>query len=146
MAKIEGLGELPQSNMFDELPDFTRVIHNRENNQKSQGILDENRQKFTGQCAIIMSLFNKGVVLSSYSAMVTYGIGHLARRIKDLRDNFGINIDEQFQKTSDNKSTRNLLWFIYDKLSEETKVRYKIEHFSATKSLKTNKKGDNGGK
>lgn len=48
MAKIEGLGELPQSNMFDELPDFTRVIHNRENNQKSQGILDE------GSCPVFL--------------------------------------------------------------------------------------------
>lgn len=144
MAKIEGLGELPQANMFDELPDFTRAIHNRENNQKSQNILDENRQKFTGQCAIIMSLFNKGVVLSSYSAMVQYGIGHLARRIKDLRDNFGINIDEQLQRTADNKATRNLLWFIYDKLSEETKIKYRIEHFSSHKSLKINKKDKNG--
>lgn len=131
MAKIEGLGELPQSNMFDEIPDFTMAVHNLENNAKSQGILDENRQKFTGQCAIVMSLLNKGVVLSSYSAMTQHHIGHLPRRIKDIRDNFGVHIDEQRQFDSYGKVTRNLLWFIYSKLSEETKVKYKIGHIGS---------------
>ncbi len=126
--KITGLGGLPQANIFDEIPDFTKAVHVRENKPENENHLNVNRQKFTGQCAIVLSLLQKGLVLSSYTAMVQYHVGHLARRIKDLKDNFGIEIDDQFEYDNNGKTTRNKLWFIYNRLNEETRVRYKIEH------------------
>ena len=124
--KIEGLGALPQANIFDNIPDFTAVSHRRENNAESQKHLEENDDKFTGQCAKVFSLLLKGVVLSSYIAMTNYGIGHLPRRIKDLRDNGGIEIDESFEKTSDGKTTRNKLWFMKNRISPASKIKYKL--------------------
>lgn len=126
--KVTGLGTLPQINAFDAIPDFTRAVHVRENAASNEQHLNENRQKFTGQCAIVLSLLQKGVVLSSYSAMVQYHVGHLARRIKDLRDECGIDsIEDQFEYDNSGKITRNKIWFIREALSEETMVRYKID-------------------
>lgn len=93
-------------------PDYTKVIHVRENSSENESHLNANRQKFTGQAAIILSLFQKGVRLTSRSAMVNYGIGHLARRIKDLRDEGGIHIDEEWELDDKGKTTRNKVWFI----------------------------------
>ena len=131
--KVEGLGELPQGNIFEPIPDFTSVNHRRENNIESQKHLEENDQKFVGQCAIVVSLLRKGVVLSSYSAMTQHRIGHLPRRIKDLRDNGGVEIHDQFEHDSSGKVTRNKIWFIYEKLNEVAKVKYHIHHHKTKK-------------
>lgn len=126
--KVTGLGTLPQINAFDSIPDFTRAVHVRENSGSNEAHLNTNRQKFTGQCAIVLSLLQKGIVLSSRSAMLNYDIGHLARRIKDLRDECGIdNIEDQFEYDKSGKITRNKIWFIREVLSEETMVRHKID-------------------
>lgn len=128
IKNVAGLGELPQSNMFEELPDFTRAVHVRENSPSNEKHLNDNRQKFTGQNAIVLSLLQKGIVLSSYSAMVNHQIGHLARRIKDCRDELGItNIEDQFQYDNKGKTTRNKIWFIREAISEATAIKYKIE-------------------
>lgn len=131
--KVEGLGGLPQGNIFEPIPDFTSVLHRRENNIESQKHLEENEQKFVGQCAIVLSLLRKGVVLSSYIAMTQYRIGHLPRRLKDLRDGGDIHIDEMFEMDSKGKATRNKLWYMYDKLTEATKLKYKIAHQKTVK-------------
>ena len=131
--KIEGLGSLPQANIFEAIPDFTSVNHRKENNPESQKHLEDNEQKFVGQCAIVLSLLQKGIVLSSYIAMTQYRLGHLARRLKDLRDNAGVHIDETFETDASGKVTRNKLWYIYDRLSERTKLKYKIPHQKAIK-------------
>ena len=104
-------------------PDYTKVIHVRENSSGNESHLNANRQKFTGQAAIILSLFQKGIKLTSRSAMINYGIGHLARRIKDLRDEGGIHIDEEWELDKDGKTTRNKVWFILQKT--ETQNLYK---------------------
>jgi hypothetical protein len=106
-----------------EHPDYTKVIHVRENSSGNESHLNANRQKFTGQAAIILSLFQKGIKLTSRSAMLQYGIGHLARRIKDLRDNGKIHIDEEWEVDKDGKTTRNKVWFILRKT--ETQNLYK---------------------
>lgn len=126
--KLKELGGLPQQNLFDAIPDFTKTVHVRENKPENEQHLNDNRQKFTGQCAIVLSLLLKGVVLSSYSAMVQFKIGHLARRIKDLKDSegFAFNIEDQFEYDTDGKATRNKIWFIREQLSESTMLRYKI--------------------
>lgn len=108
--------------------DWMKAVHVRENSGTNENHLNANRQKFTGQCAIVLSLLQQGLVLSSYSAMVQYHVGHLPRRIKDLKDNpkTPVRIDEKFEMTEDGKTTRNKLWFIKERLSEETKLKYKI--------------------
>lgn len=136
--KIQGLGRLPQANIFSEIPDFTRAVHVRENRPENENHLNANRQKFTGQCAIVLSLLQKGVVLSSYSAMVQHHVGHLARRIKDLKDNFGISIQDQFEYEDDGRATRNKLWFMYVRLTEATKLKYKIHHPAVINKMKNN--------
>lgn len=124
---IPNLGGLPQSNIFDHVPDYTKAVHVRENKPENEKHLNDNRQKFTGQVAIVLSLLQKGVVLSSYTAMTQYHVGHLARRIKDIKDDLGIPIEDQFQYDDSGKTTRNKIWFIREALSEATKVRYKID-------------------
>lgn len=126
--QIEGLGGLPQANIFETLPDFTKAVHVRENSAINEKHLNDNRQKFTGQCGIVLSLLQKGIVLSSYSAMVQYKIGHLPRRIKDIRDELGItNIEDQFEYDDSGKTTRNKIWFIREAISEQTAIKYKID-------------------
>lgn len=134
--KITGLGGLPQGNFFEALPDFTRAVHVRENKPENEDHLNANRQKFTGQCAIVLSLLQKGIVLTSFDAMTKHSIGHLARRIKDIKDellatgNFNIIIEDQLQYDATGKITRNKIWFIRECLSEKTIMKYKIEHKS----------------
>ncbi len=55
--------------------------------------------------------------------MIQFGIGHLARRIKDLRDEGGIHIDEEWELDAQGKTTRNKVWFILQKT--ETQNLYK---------------------
>lgn len=108
--------------------DFTKAVHVRENTQPNENHLNANRQKFTGQCAIVLSLLQKGEVLSSYSAMTQWHIGHLARRIKDLKDEAKVEgIEDQFEMDDTGKHTRNKIWFMRDRLSEKTKKKYGIK-------------------
>lgn len=124
--KVAGLGGLPQANIFDPIPDFTKIVHVRENNSTSEAHLNENRRKFTGDCAIVLSLLQKGHVISTKSVYMQWNVSSLPRRIKDLRDEGGIHIDEQSITGKGGKS-RNKIWFMREHLSEETAIRYKIE-------------------
>lgn len=65
--------------------DWTKVLHTHENNSVSQGVLEENRYHFTGQCAVVYSLLTRGLKLDTSSALLRLKIGHLPRRIGDLR-------------------------------------------------------------
>ena len=70
--------------------DFTNPIIHRENNLTSQGNFEANEPKFRGQCKTIMEAFKRGEKLTTLTAMVNYRIGDLRRRIKDLKDNYGV--------------------------------------------------------
>lgn len=120
--KMIGLGKLPQTEI-----DWTKTVHVRENKQSNEDHLNANRQKFTGQCAIVLSLLQQGHVLSSYTAMTQWHIGHLPRRIKDLKDEGGVIIEDQFELDSSGKATRNKIWFIREYLTQATIDKYKIE-------------------
>lgn len=76
--------------------DWTRAVHEHENNPHSQAHLERNRMKFTGQVAVVYSLLQKGVVLTSDYAAAEWGIRHLARRIGDLAEQFSIDIDREW--------------------------------------------------
>lgn len=125
---IDGLGHLPQANLFDPVPDFTGVVHTRENKKENEDHLNANRFHFVGQCAVVYSLLMKGMVLSVRTASMHWNIGDLRRRIKDLKDEGNIEIDECFEMSKDGRRTRFKMWYIYDRLSEATKLKYKIPH------------------
>lgn len=74
--------------MNSQLPldiDWSNTVHRRENNAASEEMLKENYYHFTGQCAVVYSLLQRGLKISSMQAMNSLKIGHLARRIGDLR-------------------------------------------------------------
>lgn len=64
--------------------DFT--VHTQENNPESETHLLENKMKFSKQSKTVFDLMMAGKRLTSRSAMIEHHIGHLARRIKDLKD------------------------------------------------------------
>ena len=70
--------------------DFTKPIIHRENNPLSQAIFEANERAFRGQCKTIMEAFLRGEKLTTTKALIKYGIGDLRRRIKDLKDIYGV--------------------------------------------------------
>lgn len=87
--------------------DFTKPITHYENNAESQLNFEEHEPKFRGQCKTIMEAFKRGERLTTKVALLEYGIGDLRRRIKDLKDNYGVeNIDEE------KKSGGFKVWFL----------------------------------
>lgn len=92
-----------------------KETHQIENNEKSQAHLNANAKKFSAQCQKVYDLLMGGIRLTSRSAMIDHGIGHLARRIKDLKDFHKIDIKDEWEVDADGKTTRNLVWFIEPK-------------------------------
>lgn len=90
--------------------DFTKPITHRENNSLSQALFEANEQTFRGQCKTIMEAFIRGEKLTTTKALLKYGIGDLRRRIKDLKDSYGVVglefelVDGRFKEWSLNKS------------------------------------------
>ena len=85
--------------------------HREENNYQSRKHLEENRDKFSAQCAKVYDLLLSGVRLTTFNAISEYGIGDIRRRIKDLRDING-KTDIQDRWVRDGKSTRYKEWWI----------------------------------
>ena len=54
---------------------WLQSVHVRENTQANEDHLNANRQKFTGQDAIVFSLLQQGAKLTSYTAMTQWHIG-----------------------------------------------------------------------
>lgn len=69
---------------------FIKPIFHMENNSESQTSFEENEPKFRGQCKTIMNAFKRGEKLTTRTALIVYNIGDLRRRIKDLKDNYGV--------------------------------------------------------
>jgi len=70
--------------------DYTR----KENNSESTQILRDNVKHFSRQCIVLKEAFERGERLTTVDALLKYKIGHLPRRIKDLRD-AGVNIKDE---------------------------------------------------
>jgi len=87
--------------------DFSKPITHYENNVESQFDFVKNEPKFRGQCKTIMEAFKRGERLTTKVALLEYSIGDLRRRIKDLKDNYGVdNIGEE------KKSGGFKVWFL----------------------------------
>jgi len=85
-------------------------IHAHENNGDSKRHLEENRNHFSNQCSLLMKVFERGERLTTRDAMLNYNIGHLPRRIKDLVDHNGVDID--FEWITDENKTRYKVYFL----------------------------------
>lgn len=91
--------------------DYETILHVRENNPESQNHLNANKFHFTGQCAVMLSALQKGVVLTTRSAMLDYNISDPRRRIKDLID-AGVEINSEFVLDDKGEKTRFKRWWI----------------------------------
>lgn len=105
--KPDGLGRLPQKEI-----DWTNAVHNLENNKFSQKNLDKNRHKFTGQAAIVETLLREGRRLNADYARELWHIKHLARRIGDLGDKAGIDIDREWGRDKELEQEDELIYFL----------------------------------
>lgn len=83
------------------MKDYTET-HQRENNEASENHLQENQKKFSKQCLLILTIFYSGKRLTCKSAMNDHGIGHLPRRLADLREN-GIAVKDEWVRDSSGK-------------------------------------------
>ncbi|MGG5506744.1 MULTISPECIES: hypothetical protein [unclassified Myroides] len=61
-----------------------------ENNPESQAHYEENEKEFTKQCKIVHDALLRGEKLTTHDALLKYNIGDLRRRVKDLKDIYGI--------------------------------------------------------
>jgi hypothetical protein len=74
-----------------QLPiDFTQPLVHRENNKESQALFEENKDRFSAQCRIAYDAMMQGERLTTAKALIEYGIGDLRRRVKDLKDMWGV--------------------------------------------------------
>lgn len=69
---------------------FDKPIEHKENNDFSQRLFKDNEKIFRGQCKVVAEALGRGERLSVVSAIQSYNIGDLRRRIKDLKDNYGV--------------------------------------------------------
>ena len=90
-------------------------VHRTENNPVSEAFLEQYRDRFTKQCFIALKRMLRGDRITNKDA--GHGeetIGHMARRAKDLKDGFGINISKEYLRDENGKE-QLLEYFIAEK-------------------------------
>lgn len=100
--------------------DYTKVVHVRENSQANEDHLNANRYHFVGQCAVLLTLFQQGLRLTTRSAQLQFSIGDFRRRVKDLKD-AGVELEWDWSYDKEGKKTRFKEWFINFKTDAEKK-------------------------
>lgn len=85
----------------------TQINFHIENNQESQAIFNGNIEHFSNQCRIVYEAMKRGERLTTTDALIKYGIGDLRRRVKDLRDNYKIDVKSELQE---NRFKTYYLW------------------------------------
>lgn len=74
-------------NIISKLMIMSKIkTHYKENNQDSENHLHQNETHFKKQTKKVLELLQKGIVLTSRSAMIDYNIGDVHRRIGELRE------------------------------------------------------------
>lgn len=125
--KTEGLGGLPQGNMFENLPDFTRIVHDTENNKFSQKHLDKNRYKFIGQAAALLTMLQKGEKVNDDTALRIHHIRRLSGRIHDIGVKGNIDIDREWGLDEDLEQVDLLVYFLPENRQEFIKRKWIID-------------------
>lgn len=87
---------------------FDLTIHKSENNPISQAHLEHNRELFSDSCFEVLKALINGAILTTDNAKELAGTRSLPRRIKDLRDNLGIPITDEWVLIEGRKS--HLKW------------------------------------
>ncbi len=74
---------------------FTPQVHDKENNRESLAILNDNKQRFSNHCRIVLDALLRGERLTTGIALTKYSIGDLRARCRDLDKFNGIKIEKQ---------------------------------------------------
>jgi hypothetical protein len=107
--------------------DWTDVVHNLENNKFSQKNVDKHRHKFTGQAAIVETALRQGKRLNADYAREIYHIKHLARRIGDLGEKAGIDIDREWGRNKELEQEDELVYFLPENRKLFTEQKWIID-------------------
>jgi hypothetical protein len=75
--------------------DFNQLEH-IENKVSNQEHFERNKEKFSKQCKIVYEALLRGERLTTTKALLSYQIGDLRRRIKDLKDIWNVPIQDQY--------------------------------------------------
>lgn len=96
-----------QPDLFSQITVPFQAVHERENNPVSQAHLEKFKGKFNGDCFKIFCELVKGRELTVAIAF-TEGLSTcFPRRIKDLRDKFGVFISDKWDSTNTYK-----IWYM----------------------------------
>jgi len=97
-------------------------LFHQENNQESQELFDENKKQFSAQCRTVYNLLVAGKRLTTASALLDHGIGDLRRRIKDLKDYYGVGIMTAYVRDGEQK-TRFKEYFMDPEFTRKINIR-----------------------
>lgn len=75
--------------------DFSQLQH-IENKISNQEHFEANKDKFSNQCKLVYEALLRGERLTTTTALITYKIGDLRRRIKDLKDIWNVPVMDQY--------------------------------------------------
>lgn len=67
-----------------------------ENKISNQEHFERNKDKFSKQCKIVYEALLRGERLTTTKALLTYSIGDLRRRIKDLKDIWDVPVQSEY--------------------------------------------------
>lgn len=91
-----------QTDMFKDFVN-TPSVHSHENNSESTKHLQDNTQKFSSQCSLILHHLKLGRKLTRRDAMVEFGILDFIKRIDDLKHKNNIDVKDQWVTDSKGK-------------------------------------------
>lgn len=91
--------------------DWGQVIHVRENTPENEKHLNDNRYHFTGQAAVVLTWLQKGFKVNTTFASRNL-ISDLQRRIGDLGEFGGIDIDREYMLKEGGGKSRMLIYFL----------------------------------
>lgn len=82
--------------LFTNMPkiDLAKLSH-IENKVSNQEHFEANKDKFSNQCKLVYEALLRGERLTTTKALIHYEIGHLPRRIKDLKDIWNVEIQAE---------------------------------------------------
>lgn len=72
------------------------IVFQKQNSYQNQVILDNNKDRLSNQCRIVLEALLRGERLTTSSALLNYGIGDCRARIRDLIKS-GIQISKDLQ-------------------------------------------------
>ena len=91
---------------------FDEIVHSKENNRYSQGVLENEYTRLNKNCKILYDALKRGEKLTGMLVVQRYNMLEYRRRFKDLKD-AGIDIKENTLKGGIK------VWYIGEQLTNE---------------------------